>query len=174
MCSTLCSALCSLLTALVFMLVLSADLHALQAGDKAPEVVLPSLLEGEKLSLSSLRGKVVYVDFWASWCGPCRKSFPALKQLRAELLAHGFEVYAINLDEKAADTAAFLKKFPVDFPLLHDAVGKTAEQFGVMGMPTAYLLDQQGVIRKVHQGFKEKDIEKIRLEVLSLLQVTRK
>lgn len=164
----------SILTTLVFMLVLNSDLQALQAGDKAPEVVLPFLLGGGKLSLSDLKGRVVYVDFWASWCGPCRKSFPALDQLRAELSAQGFEVYAINLDEKVADTEAFLKKFPVKFPLLHDAAGKTAEQFGVMGMPTAYLLDQQGVIRKVHQGFKNKDIAKIRSEVLSLLKTPRK
>lgn len=143
---------------------------AVQAGDKAPDFRLPLLTQQGQLSLSSQKGKVVYVDFWASWCGPCRKSLPLLNELRNELKGKGFEVVAINLDEDIRDGRAFLKEFPVSYPTLYDGAGKTPELYGVRGMPTSYLIDKQGRVQVVHQGFKPADITKIRAQVSQLLQ----
>jgi thiol-disulfide isomerase/thioredoxin len=124
---------------------------------------------GEVVSLSSLRGKVVYLDFWASWCGPCRISFPQLEQLRAELGSRGFEVYAINVDEVAADALKFLAEVPVSYPVVRDGEGATPRSYGVRGMPTGYLIDREGVVRRIHQGFRRSDGAALRTEIIELL-----
>lgn len=156
---------------LTIALLLSAQLSlALEAGDKAPDFRLPLLTQQGQMTLSGYKGKVVYVDFWASWCGPCRKSLPLLNELRTELKGQGFEVLAINLDEDVKDARAFLKEFPVSYPTLYDGEGKTPTAFGLRGMPTSYLIDRQGRIQSVHQGFKPSDISKIRAEVIQQLQ----
>ena len=138
-------------------------------GAPAPEVRLPRLPAGESASLSSLRGKVVYLDFWASWCGPCRTSFPQLEQLRNELGSRGFEVYAINVDEVEADALQFLSEVPVSYLVVRDGEGATPEAYGILGMPTGYLIDRQGVVRHVHQGFKKRDGAKLRTKIIELL-----
>ncbi|MCD8523926.1 MAG: TlpA family protein disulfide reductase [Saccharospirillaceae bacterium] len=155
---------------LVTTLLTSSLSLALETGDKAPAFKLPQLTQKGQISLASYKGKVVYVDFWASWCGPCRKSLPMLNELRAELKGQGFEVLAINLDEDVKDARAFLKEFPVSYPTLYDGDGKTPTAFGLRGMPTSYLIDRQGRIQSVHQGFKPSDISKIRAEVIQQLQ----
>lgn len=121
------------------------------------------------MSLSSLRGKVVYVDFWASWCGPCRVSFPQLDELRSELGAQGFEVLAISVDEVESDALQFLSEVPVNYLVVHDGSGATPQAWGILGMPTGYLVDRQGVVRKIHKGYKKSDGEKLRAEVVQLL-----
>lgn len=143
---------------------------ALEPGDNAPDFRLPLLTQKGQLSLSSYRGKVVYVDFWASWCGPCRKSLPLLNGLRSELKGKGFEVLAVNLDEDIQDARTFLEDFPVSYPTLYDGAGKTPEAFGLRGMPTSYLIDRKGRIQAVHQGFRPGDISSIQAEVTELLK----
>jgi len=138
-------------------------------GQPAPEVQLPQLPGGNEVSLSSLRGKVVYLDFWASWCGPCRVSFPQLEQLRNELGPRGFEVYAINVDEVEADANQFLADVPVSYVVVRDAGGTTPEAYGILGMPTGFLIDRKGVVRHVHQGFKKTDGALLRAEIVELL-----
>ncbi|NQX87968.1 MAG: TlpA family protein disulfide reductase [Halioglobus sp.] len=142
---------------------------AVAVGDTAPMVRLPLLSGDEEVSLAILRGKVVYLDFWASWCGPCRVSFPQLEALREELGAQGFEVYAINVDEKAEDALQFLSEVPVSYPVVHDGSGATPKAWGILGMPTGYLIDRRGIVRNVHQGFKRSDGEKLRAEIVELL-----
>lgn len=138
-------------------------------GEAAPEVSLP-LLSGEgEVSLSSLRGKVVYLDFWASWCGPCRISFPQLEELHAELGPRGFEVLAINVDEVEADARQFLSEVPVNYPVVRDAAFQSPKSYGILGMPTAYLIDREGIVRSIHQGFRKSDGAKLRTGIIQLL-----
>lgn len=138
-------------------------------GQAAPAVRLPELSGAGEVSLESLRGKVVYLDFWASWCGPCRVSFPLLEQLREELWPDGFEVLAINVDEVESDARRFLSEVPVSYPVVRDADGITPQTFGILGMPTGYLIDRQGIVREVHQGFRKSDGAKLRTAVVELL-----
>jgi thiol-disulfide isomerase/thioredoxin len=138
-------------------------------GQMAPNFKLPGIKSGNLMSLKSHRGKVIYLDFWASWCGPCRQSLPLLNDLRNEYKRKGFEVIAVNLDENKADAKAFLKQFPVNYPVLLDPMGKVPQKYDVPGMPTSYLIDRKGKIRKVHVGFKKQDIKTIRKQVKSLL-----
>ncbi len=120
--------------------------------------------------MEAYRGKVVYLDFWATWCPPCRKSMPALNKLRNELVSSGFEVVAINLDEKQEDAEQYLKKYPVDYPVIFDSTASCPKVYELKGMPTSYLIDQQGVIQDVHIGYRHGDIKKIRNKVQALLE----
>ena len=161
-------------SALLVFLALALPLQAapVAVGEPAPAVALPSLAaaDGAQVALADLRGKVVYLDFWASWCGPCRLSFPQLEQLHQELGPRGFEVLAINVDEFEADALQFLEEIPVSYLVVRDAEGTTPAAYGILGMPTAFLLDRQGVVRLVHQGFRRSDGEHLRVEILKLLE----
>ncbi|MEO0444004.1 MAG: TlpA disulfide reductase family protein [Pseudomonadota bacterium] len=151
---------------LLFVLVLiSLNTQALNPGDAAPVIALQTL-DGEaasqqRLSVSDFKGKLIYVDFWASWCGPCRQSLPILNKIRNRYNDKGFEVLAINVDEKLKDAVGFLKKYPVDYPILLDPGGNSPRAYNVRGMPTAYLINENGKVIYKHQGFKKKDGKKI-------------
>jgi thiol-disulfide isomerase/thioredoxin len=105
------------------------------------------------LDLSSLRGRVVYLDFWASWCGPCRQSFPWMESMKKAYEAQGLTVLAINVDHDRADADRFLKIFNPDFEIRFDPQGSSAEEFKVSGMPTSVIIDRHGVVRFTHVGF---------------------
>ncbi len=160
------------LAALCWALPLWAQAAGVRVGDPAPPVILPVLAGADQasLDLATLRGRVVYVDFWASWCGPCRLSFPRLQALRDELGPRGFEVVAVSVDESEEDARSFLEQVPVSYPVVRDGSGETPARFGVLGMPSGYLLDRDGVVRAVHQGFRRGDEQRLRAEVLALLE----
>lgn len=138
--------------------------HSAEKGDMAISIPL-KLLEnnrpGKTAGINSYKGKLVYMDFWASWCGPCRKSLPILNEIRSKYSSQGFEVVAVNIDEKLADALKFLDKYPVDYPVLLDPKGSLAEAYQLQGMPTAYLIDEKGAIIYKHVGFKTEDRKKI-------------
>jgi len=138
-------------------------------GQTAPEVRLPELSGAGEISLEALRGKVVYLDFWASWCGPCRVSFPILEQLRVELGADGFEVLAINVDEVESDARKFLSEVPVSYLVVRDEKAVSPQTYGILGMPTGYLIDRRGVVREIHQGFRKSDGVQLRTAIVELL-----
>jgi thiol-disulfide isomerase/thioredoxin len=103
--------------------------------------------------LSDLKGQVVYLDFWASWCKPCRKSFPWMNQMQHKYAGEGLQIIAINLDTEAALAKAFLDKVPAQIPIVYDPKGKVAKGYELLGMPSSYLIDKKGKIRFAHKGF---------------------
>jgi len=121
---------------------------------KAPAFQLPA--RSGTASLDSLRGQVVLVDFWASWCVPCQRSFPWMDSLMARYGKQGFSVVAINLDKQRAPAYRFLEEHPASFTIAFDPAGKTAEAYGIAGMPTSVLIGRDGTIVQTHLGFDPK------------------
>jgi thiol-disulfide isomerase/thioredoxin len=143
---------------------------AVTPGTAAPGLAMPRLADSTStVSLGRYRGKVVYVDFWASWCIPCRVSLPFLDRLHKEHAAKGFEIVGVNKDNKAEDAEGFLKKVPVGFTLVSDESDQAAKAFAVKTMPSGYLIDRKGIVRHVHGGFTRTTQEALREEVVKLL-----
>ena len=140
-----------------------------QAGP-APDFDLPRLDANGSVTLSSLRGKVVYLDFWASWCTPCALSLPALEKVRDVLHQQGFEVVAINLDESTSDARQFISRLHVSYPVLMDPAKQTPKDYAVNAMPVAFLIDRKGNIRFTHKGFRRGDDERLLNIIQPLLQ----
>jgi thiol-disulfide isomerase/thioredoxin len=138
-------------------------------GEAAPEFTLPELNGGDSVALSEFTGKVVYVDFWASWCGPCRKSLPLYEEMKSGLAADRFRILAINLDEDREDAVRFLEKHPVSYTILLDPGGTSASQWQIRAMPSSFLLDANGTIVKAWAGFEPSHIEEIQNEINVLL-----
>lgn len=120
--------------------------------------------------LEAQRGKVVLVDFWASWCGPCQQALPAYEALRREFAGRGFEVIGVDVDEHPQDGAAALQKLRLSYPQVQDPQGALAQAYEVSGMPTSYLIDRHGLVQRVHVGFDPKDIEPLRKAAAQLLE----
>jgi len=139
------------------------------ALEGAPDFDLPGLLDDNRYSLASLRGKVVYLTFWASWCAPCRQEMPFLVALRNQYADRGFEVLALSEDQDLAASIEFIQPFEVPFQLASDAQGEALAAYNVEGMPTHFILDRQGQVRYSHMGFKEGDQQKITQQVEQLL-----
>ncbi len=140
---------------------------AAKAGQRMP--ALRTLgLEG---SVPAIEGKVILVDFWASWCGPCKKSFPELEALHKAFRDRGLVVLGVNVDRKASDMEAFLKSQQVTFPVVRDAGHTFVGAMGVASMPTSLLVDRKGVIRSIHSGFRgEETVKELRAEIQKLLE----
>ncbi len=111
------------------------------------------------------KGKVIYVDFWASWCVPCRKSFPWMNAMQAKHKEQGLVVLSINLDAQAQLAEKFLLRTPANFAVIYDAKGILAKKFQLKGMPSSYLFDRQGQLISAHHGFNEKKQQKYQYEI---------
>src|SRR5450755_860471 len=116
----------------------SGAARASEVGDRAPPFSLATA-HGETIALDKLRGRVVYVDFWASWCGPCRRSFPWMNVMQQKYGAQGFTVIGVNVDKRRPDAQRFLQQTPAVFSIVYDETGKTPEAWAVKGMPSSYL-----------------------------------
>jgi len=153
----------------IMMLGLSPMLSAVEIGETAPNFVLPQLESSTQQQLKQYQGKVVYLDFWASWCAPCRTSFPLLEKLYQNYKDQGFAVVAVNMDEEKAGAEAFLKRYPASFSILRDVEATWAEVYAVETMPSSFIIDRKGVIREIHHGFAKADIIEIEQTVKQLL-----
>ncbi len=138
------------------------------AASPAPEVSARTR-SGEPFALSALKGRVVLLDFWAPWCVPCRASFPFLDSLHAKYASQGLTVVGLTLEEREKAIAAFLEAVPVRFPVVVDATGRAGEAFGVVAMPTTFLIDREGRIAARFEGGDPKVHAKIETAVAALL-----
>jgi cytochrome c biogenesis protein CcmG, thiol:disulfide interchange protein DsbE len=112
---------------------------------------------GAPPDLAEWKGKVVYLDFWASWCVPCKQSFPWMNAMHRRYGKDGLVVVAVNMDQEHGDAVAFLQRYPAEFTVRFDPRGKLAQGFNLRGMPTSALLDRDGKVLLVHEGFRAQD-----------------
>jgi thiol-disulfide isomerase/thioredoxin len=145
---------------------------AVSSAKISPGDALPALaalqLEGE---LPNLEGKVVLIDVWASWCAPCKASFPALAELQREYGGRGFVVLAVSMDRRERDYAGFVQRFAPPFVTARDRAEKFAATFEPPAMPTSYLVDRRGRVREVHTGFHgDRTVAQLRAAIIALLE----
>jgi len=147
-----------------------SPLNLAAGADQKLELTLPRHPGGEMWTLSSLRGRVVLLDVWATWCEPCRDALPIYGDLQKEFAARGLEVLTINIDADPQPIAAFLEEAKVSLPVLRDPEARVAEsKLKVKLMPTAFLIDRKGVVRHVHEGFDEGELATWLSEIEALL-----
>lgn len=127
--------------------------RALEQGKPAPEFALPG--KQGTIKLTDYRGKFVYLDFWASWCGPCRQSFPWMNEMQAKYGKDGLAIVAVNVDQKREEAEKFLAQLPAQFTVAFDAAGTTPKAYSVKAMPSSMLIGPDGTVRFVHNGFRE-------------------
>jgi len=149
----------------------SADSPGASTGKSiaAPDCALALVTDKTHSTLRQFRGKVLYVDFWASWCTSCVLSFPFLNELNRSYQAQGLQVVGMNMDQKPADAQRFLDEHAAKFAIALGSNAQCAKDFGVAGMPSSYLIDRNGSIRYVHQGFRANDTVELRKQVEQLL-----
>jgi len=138
---------------------------------------LPALtlrtLDGKTVTTADLKGKVVLLDFWASWCIPCRKSFPEVDRLSKDFEQKGLTVIAVSVDEQRKNAESFLSLFPHTMTIALDDKGTAAQALDLQGMPSSLLVDRAGHIRFTHMGYTDKTIGQFRIEIAQLLAEAR-
>lgn len=163
----------------IYLLIMSsfsnAEIFAAEDSPMAPkaDVSLPLVIDAKAtdktMRLEDYLGKTLLLDFWASWCGPCRASFPWMNEMQAKYQDQGFEVVAINLDLRTELAYAFLDQIPAEFHVLLDENAMLPDAFNVIGMPTSYLIDKEGRLRAQHVGFQEGKIDEYEAGIQALL-----
>jgi cytochrome c biogenesis protein CcmG, thiol:disulfide interchange protein DsbE len=163
------STLAAALSALCLVAGAAALARALEPGDRAPELSGASL-DGQAISLATLRGKVVLIDFWASWCAPCKEEMPFIERLYRRLRSQGLIVVGVSVDAERENARDFIAQLKVSFPIVHDAKHAIADRFKPPRMPTSYVLDREGKIRHVHEGWRKEDEREVEQEITALLR----
>jgi len=136
-------------------------------AQQAPTFELPG--DNKTINLEKLKGKVVYLDFWASWCVPCRKSFPWMNDMHSRYGDKDFTIVAINLDTSKSDALKFLKSVPAKFDIAYDPDGNVASKYKLKVMPSSYLIDKSGTLVFAHQGYREDDSNEIEKKIRKLI-----
>ena len=127
---------------------------ALVPASPAPDFTLRSM-DGQNLRLGEQRGRVVMVNFWATWCGPCRQEMPHLNRLYEKYRPSGFVLFGVNVDEDTRNAAAVATKMGLKFPVLPDADKRVSKQYDLSAMPSTVLIDREGKVRHVHRGYRD-------------------
>ena len=149
-------------------LLVGSSAAALKAGDTPPRIDMPDQT-GKKVDLAELKGKVVLIDFWASWCGPCKQEMPVLEALHKKYAEQGLVIVGINIDNNPKKMNNFLKGTPVSFRIVHDPKIQIAQRYEPSTMPSSYFIGRGGKLRYVHEGFRKKDAVEIEARVKRLL-----
>lgn len=147
---------------------LTVPAAALDAGSKMPEIGLNDLA-GTPVTVASLAGKVVIVDFWATWCAPCKEELPVLQKLYKKYGSKGLVVVGVSVDKDASGIKGFLSKLGVTFPIVHDANHQVSGRYKPPRMPSSYIVDRKGIVRFVHGGFRADDAAIFEKEIVGLL-----
>ena len=137
--------------------------HALAPGQAAPPFELGAV------KLSAYQGKLVYLDFWASWCGPCRQSFPWMNAMQARYGAQGLQIVGVNVDAQQGDAIRFLATTPATFVVAFDPAGATPKSYGIKGMPSSVLIGADGKVLYEHSGFRPADQAELENRIKSAL-----
>ena len=135
---------------------LAAPALAVAPAGPAPKFQLASMA-GKPVSLDQYKGQVVMINFWASWCGPCREEMPILEKLHAKYKPMGFTMIGVNVEPDSAEAAKWLKATPVTFPILFDTKSEVSKLYSVQSMPSTVIIDRKGNLRWLHRGYKAGD-----------------
>lgn len=149
-------------------LLVCAGASALAPGDLPPPIDIVDQA-GHEVDLDDLKGKVVLVDFWASWCGPCKAELPLLEELHKALSSQGFVVVGVNIDRTKKKMQRFLESTPLSFRIVHDPKLEVASRYEPAMMPSSYVIGRDGKIRYIHEGFRKKDAATIESRIKTLL-----
>lgn len=122
------------------------------------------------INLTDFKGQVIYLDFWASWCIPCRKSFPWMNSMQQRFAKQGLKIIAVNLDQEPEKAREFLEKIPAKFTIAYDHEGRSATEYKVKGMPSSYLIDRNGKIVFSHIGFRNQEKHLMEEKIKQLLK----
>jgi peroxiredoxin len=156
-------------TAALAAALLSSSVLAGATKQPAPDFTLPSR-SGDTVSLADLRGQVVMINFWASWCGPCRQEMPLLDQMHKRYSSLGFTLLGVNVEENTNDAERWLEEVPVSFPVLFDRESKVSKLYQVSAMPSTVFIDRHGNIRYLHKGYKPGDESEYLNQIRALLK----
>ena len=143
--------------------------NAASVSGPAPNFTLKSM-SGKNMKLSEMTGNVVLINFWASWCGPCRQEMPLLNDLHNKYEPLGFTVLGVNVEEQSEAARGFINDYPVDFPVLLDSKNQVSKLYNVVAMPTTVVVDRDGNMRFLHKGYKPGDEEEYRNMVKKLIR----
>ena len=146
---------------LIALLVQGSSVWAVEAGKPLPDL---GLAEVQKT-----KGQYIYIDYWASWCGPCRQSFPWMNALQAKLGSKGLKVVAVNVDAKRADADKFLTHTPAQFTIAFDPQGESAKKLAIKTMPTSMLVNPEGKVLFVHSGFRAEEKEPLEAKIVAAM-----
>ena len=146
---------------LIALLVQGSSVWAVEAGKPLPDL---GLAEVQKT-----KGQYIYIDYWASWCGPCRQSFPWMNALQAKLGSKGLKVVAVNVDAKRADADKFLTHTPAQFTIAYDPQGESAKKLAIKTMPTSMLVNPDGKVLFVHSGFRAEEKEPLEAKIVAAM-----
>jgi peroxiredoxin len=159
----------SLLAVAAVLLITATAFAQLRVGARAPEIGLQDL-NGNRITIAGLRGKVVLVDFWASWCEPCAEEMPILQRLYNTYHGAGLEIVGVSQDRSVDNARTFVSQHHVGFPVVFDGAHAVAGRYRPPRMPSSFIVDRAGVVRHIHEGYRSGDARAFESEIRALLE----